>query len=117
MDEDIDFDSIIPVWRGLPLFDGIDLSWQRRAIDFHLANPQVMELFLRFARQALNVGAKVGPQAVWERIRWETSVVTTGNAYKVNDAFKSWYSRYAMETTPELAGYFDTRKKQVRQAA
>lgn len=85
---------------------------------FHARNPGVLELFLRFAREAKAArirrpGApRIGAKAIWERIRWEYSVVEEidSSAFVLNNNYVSRYARLAMMKEPSLAGMFETRK-------
>lgn len=92
---------------------------KERFIAFHKANPDVYRLFDRFALEAINSGMKkVGSKFVFERIRWETSVNTTGAGWstatkkplKLNNNFTAWYARLFMMAHPEHAGTFETRE-------
>ena len=43
------------------------------------------------------------------RIRWETSVVTTDKDYKINNDYKPFYARLFMEEHPTYNNFFNTR--------
>ena len=79
--------------------------------DFHAENPHVYVLWDKFTRELLAVGYKNGSASlVTERIRWETAVVTIGEPLvKLNNNYKSRYSRLWMKNNPEHAGFFRTR--------
>ena len=91
-----------------PLFG---LSIQERFERFHDENPEVYELLVRFAHEAHAAGrSRLGIGALWERLRWHTSVETEGEPYKLNDNYRSRYARLLAERNPELAHLFETRK-------
>jgi hypothetical protein len=78
---------------------------------FHAANPRVYELLVHFARIALAAGRqKIGVRVLWERMRWETWITTTGGEFKLNDHYHSRYARLIMATEPDLADVFRTRE-------
>ncbi len=78
---------------------------------FHKDNPKVMELFLKFAKQAKEAGReRMGAKAIIERIRWHTSVDTIGSEFKCNNSYTSRYARLAIKENPELAGLFTLRE-------
>lgn len=78
---------------------------------FHADNPAVWDLFVRFAREAAASGRRrFGARIVGERIRWYTSVETTGSRYKLNDHHLPYYARLAMLMYPaEMEGLFEIR--------
>ena len=77
---------------------------------FHEANPQVYTALAQTAVHAAKRGRKMGIGAIYERVRWEYSVETPGEPYRLNNNFRSHYARLIMKSVPELAGYFETRK-------
>ena len=51
---------------------------------FDMDNPNVWEMFLRFTDQLVSRGYKrLSASLVTERIRWETTIVTRGSAFKI----------------------------------
>jgi hypothetical protein len=86
---------------------------------FHAANPRVWELFVRFANEAIARGRhNLGARMIWERIRWETEVVTHDptalgrSEYRLNDHYPPYDARLFMKTDPQHAGFFNTRHVQ-----
>lgn len=78
---------------------------------FHRDNPYVYELFKRFAGQAIASNrAHFGVSAVWERLRWETQIVTfNDDDLKLNNNHRAYYARMFMRDFPESDGFFRTR--------
>lgn len=83
---------------------------QEQFNEFHKKNPQVYEMFRRFTYQAIDAGRKdFGAKCVVERIRWSSMVETTGDTFKINNNFTSFYARMFMDSHPEHYGLFQTR--------
>lgn len=87
---------------------------------FHKANPDIYDLFERFTLEALKTGmTKVGAKFVFERIRWELYVATTGKTYaplagrlvKLNNNYTAWYARLFMAKNRSYKGVFELRRK------
>ena len=77
---------------------------------FHKKNPEVYELFKKFTFQAINSGhVRLSSEMIINRIRWETSVVTTDKDYKINNDYKPFYSRMFMAEHPKYNNFFNTR--------
>lgn len=81
-----------------------------RASKFDEENPMVWDLFVRFSLQAKSNGRDyMGAKAVIERIRWYTSVETTGPLFKLNNSHTAYYARKFLHKHPHLAGFFKLR--------
>jgi hypothetical protein len=88
---------------------------ERRFWLFHQQNPKVYELFDRFALEAAKSNrSRFGVAAIFERMRWYTSVETKGEAYKLNDNYTAYYGRLWMRNNPEHEGLFSTRTLKAR---
>lgn len=80
---------------------------------YHKENPRVYELFVRFAKEALNSGYKTfSANAIFERIRWYVSVETVGDSFKLNNNYRPYYARKLMLDQSEFEGFFNTRSLQ-----
>ncbi len=78
---------------------------------FHLKNPRVFALFQLFAFEAQTAGHKhFSADAIMHRVRWETSVRTSGELFKINNNHVAYYARRLMETIPSFKGFFRTRR-------
>jgi hypothetical protein len=78
--------------------------------EWHLKNPHVWDLFEKFTFQAINKGHKnCSAWLVVNRIRWETTIETTGNDFKISNDFIAHYARYFMMLHPEHEGFFRTK--------
>jgi len=78
--------------------------------DFHAQNPRVYELIKAYTFEAIGSGLKrYSIQGVIERVRWQTSIETHGDDYKLNNNYAPFYARMFMEDFPEHQGFFRTR--------
>jgi len=76
-------------------------------LKFHRNNPKVYALFCRITFQAMNKGLKnFGSSAVFEIIRWETSIVKNTTSQTLCNSFKPYYARLFEMQYPIHAGYF-----------
>lgn len=77
---------------------------------WHKANPHIYELFERFTKEAMSHGhKKLSAWLIVNRIRWETSVVTKGDYFKISNDFIAYYARLFMHYNPEHKGFFRTK--------
>jgi hypothetical protein len=76
------------------------------------ANESVVELFLRFAREARAAGkGHFGIGAITERVRWEVFIARkTGEPFKINNSYRSRLARLLVDRDPSLDGLFEFRK-------
>ena len=84
---------------------------KERGWAWHLENPHVYRLFKRFTFQALmkRRHKHLGAWLVVNRIRWETSIETTGEDFKISNDFIAYYARLFMAQHPEHKGLFRTK--------
>lgn len=86
---------------------------QLEAQQFDEENPHVMKALVGLCR---GWRESVGPTAMWsingtfEVLRWERAMSTKGDDYKLNNNFRSWYSREIMDRFPDLVGIFELRE-------
>ena len=102
----------------IPSNDNIRTDWEAKFWDYHADNPRVYELIKSFTFKVIATGKKhFSIQGVIERVRWETSIETLGDDYKLNNNFGPYYARLFMDDFPEHAGFFRTRAMRYRRAA
>jgi len=91
-----------------------EANMQSRFEEYHKKNPQVFDLFEKFAKKIRIVGYKnFGAKAIMERVRWEMIVSTTDNEpFKINNNYTSRYVRLLEEKDSSFEGFF--RKRQLR---
>jgi hypothetical protein len=84
---------------------------------FHAANPQVYAELVRLARQARRRGVQyVGINMLLEVTRWNFSLRTSGDEFKLNNNWAPYYSRLIMLQEPDLEGIFHTRRLRAPEA-
>ncbi len=77
---------------------------------YHTESPEIYEMFKVYSFQLLATGkTMLSANLIFERIRWESSV--SGNdGYKLNNSYRSYYSRLFMDDHPQFGSCFATRK-------
>lgn len=94
----------------LSLFEGIDEATETAFRAYHQSNPHIYEWFKRFAFEKIRRGSRrVGSKAIFERLRWESPAIATGE-FKINNNFTAPYARLFMKEYPEHRGVFATRR-------
>ncbi len=79
---------------------------------FHADNPHIYGLLRNGARRLRTAGWEhYGIAALWEGLRYESAVHTTGDDFKLNNSYRALYARMLMENEPELRGFFSTRTR------
>lgn len=77
---------------------------------FHADNPHVYRRLAEMARQARAAGrTRIGIGMLFEALRWEHAISTTGDDFKLNNNHRSRYARLLMDSEPDLAGLFELR--------
>jgi hypothetical protein len=78
---------------------------------WHKLNPDVWRLFERFTLQAISSGREhYSAWAVIQRIRWHTTVETSGSDFKISNDYIAFYARLFHVKHPEYDGFFRTKK-------
>ncbi len=85
---------------------------EKQFLNFHSHNPAVYHIFDRFAREAIRAGRVVlSAKLIFERIRWETQVITTdSDSYKLNNNYHAYYARLWMDNNRDSEATFRTRQ-------
>ena len=73
---------------------------------FHRDNPQIYELFTKFATTVARSRSRFGARAILERIRWETCTETNLKTLKIPNAYSAYYSRLFEIDHPRFDGIF-----------
>ena len=91
-----------------------DRSIQAAFETFHVKHPDVYRRLRSLARQAKGAGrTKWAIGNLWEILRWERHIIglpDPAEDWKLNDHYRSRYSRLLMEEESDLAGFFDIRE-------
>ena len=83
----------------------------RRWLAWHKANPEFFTLFERFTAEAIRRGHKnLSGWLIANRVRWETSIVTTGDDYKIRNDYIALFARLYMVRHPQHLGFFRTKR-------
>lgn len=83
--------------------------------NFHRANPHVYDRLVQMCREAKGRGVrKLGIGMLFEVLRWEHMLRTAGDAFKLNNNYRSYYARLIMERNSDLRGIFETRQLSAR---
>jgi hypothetical protein len=78
---------------------------------WHSNNPQIWEYFEKFTLDAIKANkSKISHWLIINRIRWETSIVTTGSDFKISNNFIAFYARKWKEVYPQYEYIFCTKK-------
>jgi hypothetical protein len=86
-------------------------SLQERFERFHADNPHVFTLLVRLSREWKAAGHKrCAIDVLFGRLRWDIGIKTVGDDFRVNNDFRSRYSRKIMAECPDLDGFFEVRE-------
>ena len=89
------------------------MSIRDRFKEFHTNNPHVYYELLSMIEIAKKAGRnKVGMQQLLEVLRWNQSLSTTANDFKLNNDYGAFYTRLIDDMRPDL-GALLTRRKSV----
>ena len=75
---------------------------------FDKEHPEVYEGFKKFALIAMGVRKHYSSDAVLHALRWET-MIESGEEFKINNNWSSFYARKFMEESPSHTGFFRLR--------
>ena len=81
------------------------------AARFDKANPVVFQTLLRLCRwwRQKHPNYPCGIGMLWERMRWEVPMSTSGEPLKLNNNYRAYYAR-KLNAEPGLEGMFHTRR-------
>ena len=78
--------------------------------EWHKANPMVWKYFEQYSFEAVNKGRrKISHWLIINRIRWEVSIVTTGDDFKISNDYIAFYARLWKARHPEYRDLFNTK--------
>lgn len=87
------------------------LSIQEQFALFHARNPHIYRLLVGLAREWVEAGhERCGIGMLFEVLRFRRGVHTSGDDFKLNNNYRSRYSRLIESEEPDLAGLFETRE-------
>jgi hypothetical protein len=78
---------------------------------WHKLNPHVYDLFKQFTFEAVDKGhERFSHWLVMNRIRWETSIDTVGDEFKIRNDYIAYYARLFMCEFPQHNQLFRIKK-------
>lgn len=78
--------------------------------EFHESNPHVYRRLEGLAAGWLGTHERVGMKMLWEVLRWQTGVQTSGKPWKLNNNYTSRYARLLADRHPDWKGRIHTRE-------
>lgn len=80
-------------------------------LKFHKANPHVYDRLRELSLLLKSKGRKkYSIKGLFEVLRWEQALTTTGSTFKLNNNFTAWYARMLEQNVPELSNFFELRR-------
>ena len=77
---------------------------------FHTANPAIYDALLGLAIDMRQRGVrKWGIKAALEVVRWQYTIRTNSDDFKINNNYAPYYARLIMLCEPTLDGFFEIR--------
>jgi len=91
----------------VPVKDRLEIAFDK----FHRQNPGVAARLTRMALDLRRAGRQTyGMAGLFEVLRWQTAIETVGSQWKLNNNYRSFYSRLIEGMVPELEGFFTRRQ-------
>ena len=79
---------------------------------FHKANRHVLPAIIHIARSLRDRGVERASMAlIFERLRWLYLIQTKGEAFRLNNNHRAFFSRLVPLVAPDLAGMFAVREQ------
>lgn len=77
---------------------------------FHRENPHIYDEIVKLARRARGAGSqKIGIGMVFEVMRWRHTIGSSGDDFKLNNNYRSYYARMVMAREYDLRDIFELR--------
>ena len=75
-------------------------------------HPEIVALFLSFARERMHMGRRFGIKAIVERVRWELPIKFPEKQedFRLNNSWTAYLSRDLLALEPQLKDYIETRR-------
>lgn len=84
---------------------------EKRYFEWKTLNPNVYDLFRRFARERLLQQRRFGMKALVERVRWESPIpVVPSDGFRLNDHYTAYLIRDLITEMPGLRALVELRK-------
>ena len=82
---------------------------ERQFMEFHEANPEYYKQMVALAREMKSRRTRFGIKAIFEIIRWNSTLRGTGE-YKMSNNHAPYYARLIMKNEPDLDGFFQVNE-------
>ena len=93
------------------LFGDADKKLLAKFKAFHEKNPDIYDMFYRFTVDARNANREYFSHwMIAQRIRWYTTVETTGKEFKLSNDYIALYARLVIWQNPQWEGFFKFKK-------
>ena len=94
-----------------PSIDHLDAK-EVAALAFHRANPSVWDALIAVCLRMRQAGMRRWSiNAAFEVVRYDYTLRTRGEPWKLNNTHRAYYARWLMREVPALAGLFETRTR------
>lgn len=82
-------------------------KWAKRTLEFHAKNPHVYTELERITNEVIDAGIyHIGMEMIIGQLRWRSLIHTTGDIYKINQNFATYYARLLIRNNPDWDGLF-----------
>jgi len=87
-------------------------KWTQDNFNLHdKKNPEIYELFVRFALQVAKRRSYYSAKNIFHRIRWETMIKEKQSQFKIDDGWISHYARKFVNEYPKHSELFKFRER------
>jgi len=87
------------------------MNIENRFWKFHYENQHVYQMFCRFCREMMGAGYTVlSAGLIFERMRWETMILTNDPEFKLNNNYRAYYARLWMADHADTGCIFRIRE-------
>lgn len=101
-------------YETLDLFTKQNNTIQERFEKFHQENPHILRELIRLAERLVDHGQKrLSINQLFEVLRFETTIQTKGDHFKLNNSYRSFYVRLINDLRPDLGSRFEMRRMSV----
>jgi hypothetical protein len=92
------------------IFSDLKPEITEKFLIYHRDNPDIYEMFKKFAEQATVHRSRFGAHAIIERMRWETNLYSKTGMFKINNNYGPHYARLLISESPKFSNFFITRE-------
>lgn len=80
--------------------------------EWAMNHPEIVALFLSFAKERIAIGRRFGIKAIVERVRWELPIrfPERQDEFRLNNSWVAYLSRDLLMLEPRLKQYIETRR-------